>query len=146
MSHQTSHLDFDGYWREPNVTHIPAASGIYCVYTATHNRSANTVTLHTLVYIGESANVRDRIASQERWNDWRRHLLPGQQLAFSCAKMVTGRERAEAAMINHHKPPENSEYVHSFPFDRTTVRTTGQNALLSSYFTVEPSRQPAYSW
>ena len=50
------------------------------------------------------------------------------------------RERAEAAMIYRHKPPENTEYVDTFPYDRTTITTSGRNALLEQHFTVETSR------
>lgn len=39
-------------------------------------------------------------------------------------------------MIFKHKPPCNTEYVDSFPFDETTVRTKGENSLLSPDFTV----------
>jgi hypothetical protein len=57
-------------------------------------------------------------------------------LIFSAALILTGRERAEAAMIHHHKPPANTEYVNSFPYDTTTVSTSGQIVLLSPLFTV----------
>ena len=39
-------------------------------------------------------------------------------------------------MINHHKPPSNVEYVHSFPFDTTGITASGKNALMTVTFTV----------
>ena len=140
MTARTFHLNFDGYWRERNRGGIPAASGIYCVYAGSYNPSSNTVSLRELVYIGESENVRDRIAGHEKWARWRRHLLAGEEIWFNCALIRDGRERAEAAMISKHKPPENTEYVDSFPYDTTTVYTTGRNALLRAVFTVSPTK------
>lgn len=136
MTAKSYSLTYDGYWREPNIGGIPAKSGVYSVYACTHNRTANTVTIKKLIYIGESANVHDRIAGHEKWRDWRRHVGPGQELCFNFAPIFTDRERVEAALINHHKPPENSEYVNYFPYPQTSVSTSGRSALLSGFFTV----------
>jgi hypothetical protein len=40
-------------------------------------------------------------------------------------------------MIYHHEPPENTEYIDSFPFDKTKVTTSGTNALMTPSFVVE---------
>lgn len=135
MAPTTISLTFDGYWREPNVAGVPAKAGIYCAYVCVHNAD-NTVALKKLIYIGESDNARDRIACHERWEDWKRHVGRGQQLCFTFAPIVIGRDRAEAAMINHHKPPENTECKDAFPFDATTMIVAGQTALLDHRFTV----------
>ena len=131
-------LNFDGYWRAPNAGGLPADSGVYCVYAGTHKTQENTVSLRQLLYIGEAANVRDRVVGHERWHDWERKLQPGEVLCFSAALIgpKTDRQRAEAAMIYKHKPPLNVEYVNSFPYEQTTISTKGQNALLHSHFTV----------
>ena len=42
-------------------------------------------------------------------------------------------ERAEAAMIFKHKPPCNTQFVESFPFDTTTITTSGKNALMNVF-------------
>ena len=143
MTAQSYELQFRGYWREPDKEGIPAKSGIYCVYTTKYNRHTDKVSLNKLVYIGESRNVKERIADHEKWPDWRRHLRPGEEIAFNFAPISSGRERAEAAMINWHKPPENTEYVNEFPYDRTTITTSGRNALLTERFTVDRSRRVA---
>lgn len=136
MAEMAINLKFGGYWREPNSTGIPAHSGIYCVYTCTHNPD-KTVTLMKLVYIGESENVRERIQNHEKWQDWRRHLRPGEQVCVSFAPITSSRrERGEAAMIHHHKPPENVEYKNNFPFDKTTMNLDGGTALLDTFFSV----------
>lgn len=137
MAQKNLSLTFSGYWREPNRGGVPAASGVYCVYTATHNEAANTVTLHKLVYIGEAGDVRQRLANHERRGDWARHLGRGQVLCFSFAPVAAAdRAQCEAALINRHKPPENTEYVDSFPFDPTTITVAGKTNLLQSGFTV----------
>lgn len=131
-------LNFDGYWREPNIGGLPAMSGIYGVYTCTFNSRNQTVTLNRLIYIGESANVRERVANHEKWDQWRRRLRLGETLCFNAAPIspATDRERSEAAMIHHHKPPCNEQYVNDFPFDTTTITTNGRCALMGSKFTV----------
>lgn len=131
-------LDFDGYWRASSISSLPAKSGLYCVYTCTYNALANTVTLNRLIYIGEAENIRSRVAGHERWRDWEGQLRAGEELCFTAALIspALDRQRAEAAMINHHKPTCNVEYVRAFPFDTTTVTTSGRNAKLAGYFTV----------
>jgi len=51
---KTITLAFDGYWREPKMSSLPAEAGIYCVYTCTYNADAKpkpTVSIAKLVYI-----------------------------------------------------------------------------------------------
>ena len=129
-------LSFYGYY--VSSLGLPAGSGIYCVYACTHNAGAGEVDLRTLLYIGEAANVQVRVDGHEQWEIWERMLKHGEVLCFSAALIVpeSDRKRAEAAMIYHHKPPCNVEYMHSFPYERTTISTGGCNALLSPYFTV----------
>ena len=129
---------FRGYWREPNASGLPAKSGIYGVYASVHNQLANTVTLNRLLYIGEAADVQDRVANHEGWADWRRQLKQGEVLCVNGALISpdAARQRAEAAMIFKHKPPCNTEYVDNFPFDATTVATSGKSALMYATFTV----------
>jgi hypothetical protein len=138
MAAKSYSLDFDGYWRAPNIGGLPGKSGVYCVYACVHNVSEKTVTIRRLLYIGEAENIQARVAGHERWKDWERELKVGEELCFNAALIspAADRQRAEAAMIHHHKPPCNVEYVHTFPFDTTTVTTSGKNAKLDSYFAV----------
>ena len=39
-------------------------------------------------------------------------------------------------MINNHKPPCNVEYVNEFPFETTSVTTSGKNPPMTATFTV----------
>jgi len=137
MVEQPFSIEFDGYWREENKAGIPSQSGIYCVYTCTHNVHEKTVSIHKLVYIGEASDVGERIAKHKRYNDWRQHLRAGEELCFSFgAVAAVSRARCEAAIIFKHKPPENTEYKASFPFDGTTMILSGKAKFLSAHFTV----------
>lgn len=143
MVAKTYSLTFGGYWLADAVSSLPPSSGIYGVYACSYNPSLNQVSLRQLLYIGEAANVRDRVSVHERWNDWRNRLTAGERLCFSAADISpqADRERAEAAMIFKHKPPCNVLCKDSFAFDTTTISTSGRNALLHGYFTVQA---PAY--
>ncbi len=130
--------EFKGYWREPNIGGVPEESGVYCVYECTYNASEKTVSIYELIYIGESDNVRNRIETHEKKDDWKQHVRNGNELCFSFARFPsTDRDRVEAALIFCHKPPVNDEYKDSFPFDRTTISISGKTAKLNIYFTVE---------
>lgn len=69
---------------------------------------------------------------------WEKHLNSSEELCYSFGAVASSsRERCEAAMIFKHKPPENTEYVDSFPFDKTTMKLSGTTAKLSTNFTVD---------
>jgi hypothetical protein len=110
---------------------------VYLVYFCRHNESEGTVTLTKLIYIGEAANARERIEQHEKWSEWRKKVPEASQICFSFAPATSSdRERAEAALIYHHKPPCNDEYKDEFPFEETTVESSGECALLSGDMTV----------
>jgi len=134
---KTISLEFEGYYREINKGGIPAKSGIYLVYVCRYNGTEGTVTLDKLIYIGEAENVNERVDNHGKWPEWRQYAPRGSQICFSFAGVTNpDRERAEAALIYHHKPPCNNEYTDSFPFEDKTVKSTGQCARLSSPITV----------
>jgi len=141
MTGKTIDLEFEGCWREAYKAGVPARSGIYCVYSCTPStvNGKTTLTLHKLIYIGESSNVRARLASHNKLADWSKHLEDGQVLCYTVATVVGEDERfrAEAALINKFTPPENTEYVGNFPFNKTTVNCTGVITYLLSTLTVE---------
>lgn len=137
-------LNFDGYWRESNISGIPSDPGVYCVYSCKYNTNENTVSIKKLIYIGEATDVKSRISNHERKTDWERYLNQGEQLCFNFANiLLDDRQRVEAALIFKHKPPANVEYVDTFPFDTTTISTNGSNELLSTYFTVYQTSKAA---
>jgi len=135
----TIKCEFDGYWREPNKGSLPAKAGVYCVYGCTYDEKAKKVNLAKLVYIGEAGDIKDRVANHDKLDAWKKQLSSGQILCYSAALLApdTTRQRAEAALIFKHKPPVNTEYAHSFPFDTTTIETSGTTAKLVTPFTVK---------
>lgn len=137
MAEKTITIEFDGYWRDDNKGGLPAKSGVYCVYECTHNTQESTVSIHKLIYIGEAEDVKTRISNHEKRHDWLKHVRRGNELCFSFGGVgATDRARAEAALIFKHKPPENEDYVNSFPYDKTTMSLSGKTALLTTSFTV----------
>ena len=133
-------LTFKGYRREKYWKGLPEISGIYCVYACKFDPDKETVAIRQLLYIGESDNIRKRIPEEpkKRRDVWAKELLSGEELCVSRAEVRSAdRSRVEAALIYHHKPPCNTEYVDNFPFDKTTVTTSGDNAKLSEKFTEE---------
>jgi excinuclease UvrABC nuclease subunit len=145
MTAKSYALTFDGYWREPNISAMPAKSGIYGVYACTYNAAERTVSIRRLLYIGEAADVQGRVASHETLPAWKRQLQQGEVLCFNAALISpeADRRRAEAAMIFKHKPPCNTEYADNFPFDTTTITTSGKNTLMQPSFTVTRTEKAA---
>ena len=131
-------LEFEGYWLESGIGNWQMKSGIYCVYACTYDESENAVDIRKLLYIGEAENVSSRIDKHQYKSKWQRYLRDGEEFCFSAAPISpdSDRERAEAAMINHHKPPCNTEYVNNFDYDKTTITTNGKNAKLCKQFSV----------
>jgi excinuclease UvrABC nuclease subunit len=137
MAAQTFNVAIGGYWRNENKSGIPKHSGVYFVYECSYNVKDDTVTLHKRIYIGESKDVNDRIAKHEKRPDWLKHVRMGNELCFSTAPVESvNRVRVEAAYIFKHKPTVNTDYVDAFPFDQTTVISSGKTILLNTNFTV----------
>lgn len=137
MAAETFNIKIDGYWPDIYKNNIPNHSGVYFVYGSTYNIVANIVNINKLIYIGESDKVYDRILNHDKNNDWKKYVRPGDTLCYStCPVSEAYRMRVEAAYIFRHTPPENDEYIDNFPFDQTTVNSSGKVALLDPSFTV----------
>ena len=147
MSSKLYFLNFEGYWRENELSTIPNHSGVYCVYTCIYESQRNLVSLRSLIYIRGAEDVGASIAKPENWPDWRKHLREGEELCFSLAAVEPSElPRVEAGLIFHHKPPQDSEYQDSFPFEPTTViNTSGRNYQLDELCVVNktlPANSP----
>lgn len=137
MAAQTFNTNVQGYWRDLNKSDIPNHSGVYFVYEAWYNPQNDKIDLYRLIYIGESEDVGDRLQDHEKYNEWVRLLSSGRELCFSTCPIADDyRVRVEAAYIFEHKPIVNTEYKNAFPFDQTTIVSSGNAALLASRFTV----------
>lgn len=128
-------LDFNGYFMKRKG--LPAVAGLYCVYTCVE-QDEKTVTISKLVYISESGSIQNRVTNHELFETWKAQRASGEALCYTAAPVSpeSTRQRAEAAMIFHHKPPVNDEYTHAFPFD-TTINVRGKTSKLTTAFTVK---------
>ena len=136
MVPETFNIEILGYRLEADKSRIPNHSGVYFVYECNYDSKKDTVTIHGLIYIGDSDKVCDRISDHEKYDDWKKHVRPGNTLCYSTGRVSdVYRKRIEAAYVFKYKPPENEEYVNSFPFDKTTIDSSGKTALLNTAFT-----------
>lgn len=135
---KTIELEFKGYWREENSGGIPNSSGIYLVYSCEYDATSDKVALRKLIYIGESGTVHDRISGHSKKTEcWNGKLQSHEELCYAFTPVgETDRKRAEAALIFKHKPTCNDEYVNDFPYDQTTVKSSGKCEFIASSFTV----------
>jgi len=133
---KTISLIFKGYWI--NKTSVPSKAGIYLVYVGKYDEEKDTVTLHRLIYIGEAENVNDRLSNHEKWQQWEKYISQGERLIFSLVEVTSpDRERAECALIYYHKPLTNDECKDTFPYEKTTIKSSGECKFITSEFTAE---------
>ena len=79
----------------------------------------------------------DSAANHFCWHSWQRYVRYGEELCFSTALVpASERERALAALLYQHRPVCNDDVPDIFPYDTTTVKTTGTNFGLSPLFTL----------
>ena len=137
MAHLKYHQKFKGYWRKSGLKYIPKEPGVYCVYTCSYNEKTKRTDIQTLVYFGGTEDMLERISRHEKWNEWENYVKDGYELCFSYSHVDSkDRERIEAALIYHHKPPANEEQKKLFPYDTTTLYLEGDIKLLDKSFTV----------
>ena len=78
------------------------------------------------------------VSKHEKWSEWRKEVPEGLEICFSFAGATSpDRERAECALIYHHKPKCNDECKDSFPYQETTVVSTGRHEFIESSITVQ---------
>lgn len=126
-------INFIGYW-PISLTSVAAHAGIYCILAGTSAKTSR------LLYVGETNNIEERINSHDKWPDWKAEANDHRLYFTTFAdRDVPIREQAEAAIINHLKPPCNMYYKENFPFPTTQIRMTGPALILNNTFTVKPS-------
>lgn len=75
--------------------------------------------------------MRNGKNGENRFQKDRKYASPLQELP------APDRERAECALIYHHKPKCNDECKHSFSYEETTVVSAGRHKFIESPITVE---------
>lgn len=140
MAEQTLVVNINGYWRDQQRKNLVENSGVYFVYEAKYNDADQTVDLLRIIYIGHDANIGQLLFSDELRSEWLQTVEPGNELCYATAAVDSYyRARVAAAYIFAHLPPANKEFTTAFPFDRTTIISTGKTALLYPVITATRS-------
>jgi len=145
MAEATIIVHINGYWREEDTSIILTHPGVFFVYESKYNPDENTVDLLNLIYIGEAQNIRERIRTHEKFSLWKNFIKPDNELCFATGNVEEYfRERAKTAYIFGNNPIANNGRFTQFPFDTTTLISTGKTALLKPTLTIRKSF-PRYS-
>ncbi len=138
MSAATFDLAFVGYWREINISGIPASTGVYGVYVCQFDEVKKTVALEKLIYVGQAVDARDRVAKHEKWPVWKQEIVHvGQLLCFNFAPVdAWNLDRVEGALIYQSKPVCNDQGKTQFDYESTTITASGRVTLVPEHFTV----------
>ncbi len=129
---------FDGFWREPHKAWITPCAGIYCVYACTYLSDIQKVRLDTLLYIGQSENVNERISAHEKLPLWKAWLQPSQELCYSVAEVRQSsvRDMCEAALVYETQPPCNDVLKDHYGKNDAKLSLSGAIGLLPPSFVV----------
>jgi hypothetical protein len=141
MGKESYTINFEGYWREGTERDMPMSSGIFCVLDARMIFATGALKPEKLIYIGTTGNARKSLENHPNKPSWKKHLKPGNHIAYSFARVSADQmNRVMAALVYHHKPPENTQYKNVFPFDRTNVLTAGKVATLGGLITAKRTK------
>lgn len=139
-------LHFSGYWTEKNLGSFPPQAGIYCIYRGMQiNEKLKT---EELLYIGESEHAQNQLMFHERKAKWEHYLQPHEILIYSFALLHFDRKVAQAALVHHHRPPENSEFQQAYPYPDIWVQLRGATRCLDRSFFVKKTEEfhPYFAW
>ena len=141
MSKQRIEMKIEGFWRADRLRDMPPAGGIYCVYEARMKLATGEIRPERLLYVGSANNVRQQISGHQKQDEWRKHLKPGNHLAFSYATVPPDKRKyAEAALVHEFKPVVNTVFKDNYPFDRTILIISGKTDLMKGVVTVKTSK------
>jgi excinuclease UvrABC nuclease subunit len=128
---QTYNIQFEGYWLEKNKAGIPAKSGVYMVYRSKYDVALDKVTLLEIIYIGQSSDVKDRIANHDRIPDFQKTLTQGETLSYAFAPVMSqDLDVVEKALIIAQRPRLNEQNQSSIDFGDKQFQVSGKCALL----------------
>lgn len=98
-------------WNGPyDESILPARAGLYCVWIRSSPQAGSVC---RLVYIGESGDIAQRVASHDKRGCWERNRRQGEQIVFTYVLLPTAevsedwRRSVENCLIAHHRPPCN---------------------------------------
>ncbi len=134
---KTFNLHFDGSILDENRMNLPTYSGIYLVYRGVLSADRTRLNCHDIVYIGKSLNIRNRIVSHNKRNEFLQELQSGEVLFYSYAKVgYDDLDRIESALIYYKKPKLNEQEKYTFLYPSTTIISDGECALLDRNITI----------
>lgn len=127
-----------GYWRDIHSDNLLDESGIYIVYVCTFNQQSNSVTLHRIIYIGESENIKTRVQNHNLKPCWLNQIGTGEELCYAFALCnENDRVIVEATLINQIKPVCNTNMSFYIPSKEFSILIEGEHALLlHTYFSL----------
>lgn len=123
--------DFQGPW-PVGATGVASYPGVYRVEA----RSLSSG--WSLLYIGESGNIEDRIARHEKYDDWRRATTGSLHFFAKKIESKDRRRQEEQDMIHRFRPPCNFQFSTSTDA-RTQLRVSAVQEILSEMGSVGES-------
>lgn len=124
-------VTFKGYRRDVNKSGLPSYAGIYMVYCCKFNENEQTVTLRKLIYIGKAINIHDRVCNHNRYEDFKRQLLQGEQLCYSYASVSPNEvDAVENGLIFMQKPELNDDLTDRYSYPDSEFSIEGACSLL----------------
>ena len=128
---RTYSIQFAGYWLEQNKKDVPAKSGVYLVYRGRFIQEKNFVELYEILYIGQSVNMRERIAHHDHIGAFEATLHNGETLCYSCAAIdEKDLDLIENALIIAQKPRLNETKQINLDYSEKRFQVSGRCSLL----------------
>ena len=101
------------------------------VYRSKYDVALDKVTLLEIIYIGQSSDVKDRIANHDRISDFQKTLIQGETLSYAFAPVMSqDLDVVEKALIIAQRPRLNEQNQSSIDFGDKQFQVSGKCALL----------------
>ena len=95
------------------------------------NDNEQTVTLRKLIYIGKAINIHDRVCNHNRYEDFKRQLLQGEQLCYSYASVSPNEvDAVENGLVFMQKPELNEDLTDRYYYPDSEFSIEGACSLL----------------
>lgn len=131
-------LNFQGYWTETEAESLPTEAGILCAFARDLERKphpdASPPRPTRILRISDCLSARDAVLEKVASGELSHLIIPGEQVAYSFAPLLFGREQAAAAMIYRFKPIGNHEHKFSFRFEPVQIILRGKIGKLQPGF------------
>lgn len=128
---KTYNVTFKGYRLEKDAEGLPEYSGIYIAYRCIYDSDTNKVTLNELIYIGQSENLKNRIASHKNSEDLSKCCLENETICYSYASVsLNDLDIVENALVFAQKPRINTQLKNNYNFEAASFVVEGACDLL----------------